>query len=271
MINFKSTSNAQITSRSFKAWRREVGAKLKFCISKSRLDQRLNRPKSYNRVLGRLSAQTKELNSCQKVADVPKSPPRSDQRRLKKCMHVRDAAIQLYNALVDACTSHPEHLAHFRLDPHHKVECSSPRIRFDIAFSQNLLEGRPHDADPVWFAIESMFNETLMKEPDVHPKEAKEAWCNFKNTLKRAIKQDFPPEVPAKKPKRDKVVTFSLTSQTCKSRSVMPPPSLPPQISMKPILDSSLPNFCIGRDFCSHVRRCSKRVMSSSDACIGYL
>jgi hypothetical protein len=91
------------TSRSFKAWRQEVGAKLKFCISESRLDQRLNRLKNHNRVLGRLSAQAKELNSCQKVADAPKSPPRSDQRRLKDCMLVRDAAIQHYNALVDAC------------------------------------------------------------------------------------------------------------------------------------------------------------------------
>jgi hypothetical protein len=186
-------------------------------------------------------------------------------------MLARDAAIQLYNALVDACTSHLEHLAHFRLDPHHKVEYSPPRIRFDMAFAQNLLEGRSHDADPVWFAIESMFNETLMKEPDVHPKEAKEAWCNFKNILKRAIKQDLPLEVPAKKPKRDKVVIFALTSPTWKSRSVMPPPTLPPQISKKTIIDSSLPNFCIGRGFCSHVRRCSKRALSSSDTRIGYL
>ena len=96
---------------------------------------------------------------------------------------------------VDACASHPEHLAHFRLDPQHEVECSPPRIRFDMAFAQNLLEGRSHDADPVWFAIESMFNETLVNEPDIHPEEAKEAWCNFQNTFKRAIRQDSPPAV----------------------------------------------------------------------------
>jgi hypothetical protein len=66
-------------------------------------------------------------------------------------MLVRDAAIQLYNALVDACSSHPEHLAHFRLDPRHEAECSPPRIHFDMAFAQDLLEGRSHDADPIWF------------------------------------------------------------------------------------------------------------------------
>jgi hypothetical protein len=240
-------------------------------MSESRLDQRINRLKNYNRVLGRLSAQTKELSDCRKVTDVPKSPPRSDQRRLKECMLVRDAAIQLYNALVDACASHPERLTHFRLDPQHEVECSPPHIHFDMAFAQNLLEGRSHDADPIWFAIESMFNETLMKEPDIQPEEAKEAWCNFKNTLKRAIKQDSTPAVPAKKQKRNKSVTFAITSPTCKSQSVMQPPTLPPQISMKPFIDSSLSNFCIGRDFCSHVRRCSKRALNSSDICIGYL
>jgi hypothetical protein len=255
----------------FKAWRQEVGAKLKFCISETRLDQRLNRLKNYNRVLGRLSAQTKELHNCRKSTDVPKSPPRSDQRRLKECMLVRDAAIQLYNALVDACASHPEHLAHFRLDPQHEVQYSPPRVRFDIAFAQNLLEGRSHDADPIWFAIESMFNETLMKEPDIQPEEVKEAWCDFKNTLKRAIKQDSTPAVPAKKQKPNKSVTFAITSPTCKSRSIIQPPTLPPQISMKPFIDSSLPNFCIGRDFCNYVRRCSKQALSSSDICIGYL
>ena len=51
----------------------------------------------------------------------------------------------------------------------------------------------------------------------------------------------------------------------------MPAPTLPPPISMKSFLDSSLPNFCIGRNFCSHVQKCSKRALSSSDTCIGYL
>jgi hypothetical protein len=116
-----------------------------------------------------------------------------------------------------------------------------------------------------------MFNEALVKEPDIYPEQAKEAWCNFKNTLKRAIKQDSPPAVPAKKPKCDKSVSFALTSLTCKSRSIMPPPTLPPQISMESFLDSSLPNFCIGHNFCSHVRKCSQQALSSSDTCIGYL
>jgi hypothetical protein len=140
-----------------------------------------------------------------------------------------------------------------------------------MAFEQNLLEGRSHDADPVWFAIESMFNETLMKEPDIQPKEAKEAWSNFKNTLKRAIHQDSSPAAPAKKPKRNKTVSFASPPAKVKSCSIMTPPKLPPQISMGMFLDSSLPNFCVGRDFCSHVRRCSKRALGTSDTCIGYL
>jgi hypothetical protein len=257
-------------SSSYKAWKQKVGAKLKFCISENRLDQRLNRLKNHNRVFGRLSAQTKELNNCQKAADVQLSPSRSDQR-LKECTLVRDAAIQLYNALVDACASHPEHLAHFRLDPHYEVDCSPQRIRFDMAFAQNLLEGSSHDANLVWFAIDSMFNETLMKEPNIQPEEAKEAWSNFRNTLKRAISQDLSPAIAVKKAKRDKTVSFAPSPPKVKTCSVMAAPTLPPQISVKKLLDSPLPNFCIGRDFCSHVRKCSKRALSSTDTCIGYL
>jgi hypothetical protein len=257
-------------SSSYKAWKQKVGAKLKFCISENRLDQRLNRLKNYNRVFGRLSAQTKELNNCQKAADVLLSPSRSDQR-LKECTLVRDAAIQLYNALVDACASHPEHLAHFRLDPHYEVDCSPQRIRFDMAFAQNLLEGSSHDADLVWFAIESMFDETLMKEPNIQPEEAKGAWSKFRNTLKRAISRDLSPATTVKKAKRDKSVSFATPPPRVKTCSAMAAPTLLPPISVKKLLDSPLPNFCIGQDFCSHVRRCSKRALSSTDTCIGYL
>jgi hypothetical protein len=257
-------------SNSYKAWKQKVGAKFKFCISENRLDQRLNRLKDYNGSFGRLSAQTKALNNCQKAADVLPSPPRSGQR-LKECMLVRDAAIQLYNASVDACASHAEHSAHFRLDPHYEVEYSPQRIRFDMAFAHNLLEGSSHEVDPVWFAIESMINETLMKEVDIQPEEAKEAWSNFKNTLKRAIGQDLSPAVVVKKPKRDKRVRFAPLSPKVKSCSMMAAPIPPPQISVKSLLDSPLPNFCIGRDLCSYVRRCSKRRLSSTDTYIGYL
>lgn len=254
----------------YKAWKEKVGAKLKFCISENRLDQCLNRLKNYNGVFGRLSAQTKELNNCQKVAIFPPSLLRSDQR-LKQRTLVRDAATQLYNALVDACASHPEHLAHFRLEPHYGIESSPKCIRFDVAFAQNLLEGPSHNTDPVWFAIESMFNENLKNEPDVPPEKAKEAWSNFKSTLKRAISQDFSPSIATKKPKRKKTVSFACPPSKVKTSAKIAPPIPLPQISMTTFPDSSLPNFCVGQDFCSHVQRCSKRPSDSFDTCIGYL
>jgi hypothetical protein len=117
-----------------------------------------------------------------------------------------------------------------------------------------------------------MFIETLVKKSNIHPDEAKEVWGNFREgfreTLKRAFDQE-PPEVPTKK-KRQKVVRFASLAPNDQCRSIMPPP-LPPQISAQNFSDVALPNFCVGRDFCSHVQRCSKRALSSSDICIGYL
>jgi len=44
-----------------------------------------------------------------------------------------------------------------------------------MAFARNVLEGQSYNADPIWFAIESIFNEALMKELDIQLEEAKEA------------------------------------------------------------------------------------------------
>jgi hypothetical protein len=193
---------------------------------------------------------------------------------LKEFILVRDAAVQLYNALVDACASHPEHLAHFGLDPQaqQEDENSPPRIRFDIAFAQTFLQSGSYDVGTVWFAIESMFKETVMKTSDVHPKEVKEIWGNVKHnlreTLKRAFDQDAQ-EVPAKE-KRQKSVRFASPALNAQCRSVVLPPSLPTQISLS---NASLPNFCVGRDFVAMFENARKGHLAASthalDICNG--
>jgi hypothetical protein len=265
--------NSKSDKKTYKAWRRRVTKKLNFCISEKRLDQRLDSLQKLNNVFVTICSQTKRLLDHQS-GPCSSSTIQNPGNRLSEYLLVRKAAIQLYEALVKACMVHPEHVAHFRLDPEQSRDEIPNRVRFDIAFAQKLIEGEVKDMNPIWLAVESFFSDTLMRDPDAHVEEVQEAWSNFKITLHRANEGIMLDAHHQDMGKGEKSVRFALnpaTQNPRKTTSISRPQPTGIRLASKHYDDSSLPDFCVGRDLCMHVKICSAAVLNGEDTCIGYL
>ncbi|KAK4695027.1 hypothetical protein P7C71_g2647, partial [Lecanoromycetidae sp. Uapishka_2] len=122
-----------------KAWRARVVKKLRFSVSKPRLDETLVSLRSLNEDFRTLSSQIIKTASYQ---------PKVNTQRRSHCQHeirkyniIREASQQVYRALGNACTKHTEHQARFRIEVEQMTvnegECS--QVKFEMAFAHLTL------------------------------------------------------------------------------------------------------------------------------------
>ena len=235
-----------------KAWRRRVSKKLRFSISKSRLDENLSVLKSLNDDFGRLSAQTSKLGA--RRACCTQRAPKKLSRDIEKFQAVKKASQKLFEALSGACTKHTEHLAHFCVEAKHVShdETSPPQIQFNLAFTHLTLTGTASAGDPIWFVIESILGDrTAGAAANINSD-----ILDFTQSLKR--QNEIPSVQVAKKSK--KCVRFQSPTST-------PQPSRPPPCVVP---GEPLPNLRLRRNFCNHLRDFCHRP-PQSNACVGLL
>jgi hypothetical protein len=155
----------------------------------------------------RISGQINRLKHIQ-VDAVPVIAARRTKYRVDQYEAVRQAAVQLFEALGQACSVHPEHWAQVQLEPEHVIAANGepPLIRFVMAFTQSLMTNKTTEVSPVWVVIESILSSSLADETPEHPEEVQNALSHLKMTLKRV--NDSPPPLPTKKLKTAKGVRF---------------------------------------------------------------
>jgi hypothetical protein len=189
-------------------------------------------------------------------------------RQIDRCRLIQQAAIRLYGALVTACLLHPEHSAYFRLDVCDVND--SHFVRFDVAL-KHILEKEVVDEDPIWFAIESIFDDCMQGvEPAMRTGALEGAWSDFTSTRKRLNPSPPPENCSGERSKRKKVVRFLDPAKlhvwsTDIISSGDKVSQLPEQIEQK-----KLPNLSKDHDFCRQVRRCCMQ-KNALGGCLGYL
>lgn len=236
--------------------------KLKFTFSSSHLGSSLDELARLNAEFLRISNQINRLKHIQvdtgPVIASPKSKYRAGQYEA-----VRQASIQLFNALGKACSIHPEHWAQVQVEPEHVTAANGepPLIRFIMAFMQNLMTDKTTQAAPVWVAIESILSNSLADETPERREVVQNAFSHLKMTLKRVNQT---PSTPTKKLKTSKGVRF-----------VSPEPEQRPKdntcttIGQK--LDTTLPDFLQDHNFCVQLQQYMSSKQDKSHACIGFL
>ncbi|KAI9800179.1 MAG: hypothetical protein M1833_003506 [Piccolia ochrophora] len=137
-------------------WRRRVGKKLKYSFSKcTNLERNLSTLKELTQNFTTLSTQLERITD--QHANTPSASAPKASREVDTYRVVQKASVQLYNALAEACTTHTEHLAHFRLQATHRQHYGKTmsHIRFSMAFKQMPLLDTATPVDPAWFEVES--------------------------------------------------------------------------------------------------------------------
>ena len=235
-----------------KDWRHNVGKKLCFSFSKSRLDRNIAALRSYNDDLRTLFSQTQQLSPT-KARDLSK-PSKKTRDDIRKYQIIGEASRQLYEALSTACNKHTEHFAHFRVEVE-QVQWngdSAPQVKFNLAFTHMTPAGATGLGQPVWFVIDSTINEqtaTLCRDQLA-------GLGRLENTLKRQLE---PAAIqPTKKIKK------SVRFQTC-----VPAPSLGLTSTIM-ASDAFLSENCMKRDLCDDLRRCF-REPRKANVCVGVL
>jgi hypothetical protein len=169
----------------------------------------------------------------------PHSVSRQERQDIEKFRLVQTASALLYNALGTACTKHTEHAAHLCLQPSLTEGCNS-NIRFSVSFSQ--------PGDPIWFAVESIINQSLSKGLPQS--------CNTLSSLTKTSKpRDRSPSPELCSAKKRKAV---------RSRS----PSPPRIISISTL---QIPPRCLKPNFCTQIKKSFPRNGVETNYCLGLL
>jgi len=172
---------------------------LKFSLAESHLESNLRDLSKLNVDLVRISGQIGRLKQLQ-VDDAPVVATQRTKYRVDQYDAVRQAAVQLFEALRRACNIHPEHWAQIRVEPEHVTAANGepPLIRFIMAFTQSLLINKKAEVAPVWVVIESILSDSLAEESPEHREEVQHALSHLQMTLKR-VNDSPPPQPPPKK------------------------------------------------------------------------
>ena len=182
-----------------RAWKREIGERLRFSFSEKRLQKGLSKLESLNNSLVTLSQQTKRSISSTENA----VKPRSDEAKAKiqRYQAVGKVSRQVYNALSRACTKHTEHLAHFGVEVE-KVEFKGDmfaQAKFNIAYTHHVLKSIATDSEPICFLMDSIIDERVpevSKSADSRPQGGeislkRESSCSTKQAPKRRKRVRF--------------------------------------------------------------------------------
>ena len=124
---------------------------------------------------------------------------------------------------------------------------SSPRVKFDMAFTHKNLAGNSRSGDPIWFLVDSIINE--------HIGTCSSNQTTCMNELEKSLKRQLEPAAPSTAKKVKKSVRFAS--------SVSAP--IPSPI---PLLATTLAiGDYIGIEFCDHLRRHFRKPLQAN-ACV---
>lgn len=129
--------------------------RVKFSISKSRLEGYLAQLKSLNGDFGTLQAQVQQLAKSQSVVIDSTCQPLS--RNVRHFRIIQKSSQQLYNVLAKSCTLHLEHTAHFSVEAEHTApSAKSPsQIKFSLALTHRTSQDLHSAEVPLWMVVES--------------------------------------------------------------------------------------------------------------------
>ena len=234
-----------------KGWRYNVGKKLCFGFSQSRLDQNIAALRSHNDDLRTLFSQTQQLTPTS--ARNLSKPSRDSLEDIRKYQTIGEASRQVYEALGKACTKHTEHLAHFRVKVEQVVlnKDSASQVKFSMAFTHMTLAGATGSGEPIWFMVDSTINEQIVT--------FRGDQLSGLNELGKTLKRQFEPVVADHPKKIKKSVRFQTSVQ-------VPSPGLPFTMAS----DAFSSENCMKRDFCDDLRRCFRNPRKTND-CVGVL
>ena len=231
-------------------WRHNVGKKLCFSFSKSRLDRNIAALQSRNNDFRTLFAQTQQLAPMTLKTSNVSRYIRDD---IRKYQTIGEASRQVYEALGKACNKHTEHIAHFRVmaEQVSLTEGATPHVKFNLAFTHMTLADPTSSGEPIWFVVDSTIGEQRAKS------------CGDElaslGELGRTLKRQFEPAVVHQPKKIKKSVSFHTSIEA---------PSPSPSLTMASDAFSS--ENCMKRDFCDDLRRCFQKPRKAN-VCVAIL
>ncbi|RFU25885.1 hypothetical protein B7463_g10452, partial [Scytalidium lignicola] len=244
------------------AWRSRIGKKLKWCLSHSQLQIRLDDLRRHVETFQRLSSQInklKEKDDANKLDEI-----QSTVKSIEESGLIQKATTELYQALIVACKTHPEHTLHFRLETRRYKNTDQNFVRFHFASIQSILRS---DSSLIWIAIESEFgNPAIVFNSDGREK-VEDSVQMFRTQLKRTM-DSTDHGISNRKP------TMMEAAIVSPSWNSPPPLRLGSDICADRKNGSRshcLPDFCQQHDLCNYITNLSKGTYNSSDACVGYL
>ena len=142
-----------------------LAKKLRFSLSRSRLDEYIKSLRDLNDDFTKLSNQTTQATVPQ--ARSPKVQHRRYEKEVSKCKAVGEASGKVYEALGKACTKHSEHLAHFCVNPvtERADKVTATHFKFHVAFTRPPVmaefehTSRSGDSVPLWFMIDTVMEQ----------------------------------------------------------------------------------------------------------------
>ncbi|KAF8863342.1 hypothetical protein BDZ45DRAFT_798312 [Acephala macrosclerotiorum] len=266
--------------------RTRIKTKLKFAMSKSRLQDYIDRLRDSNQDFIALSDQTKKILA----ATGDNRPSTSSAIAIKQCDMIQKDSVQLYEALAVACSLHKAHQAHLQIGSPPLNQTSSlqpPSVDFRVGLSKVVNEENPAPEIPVWLLIKpasghvsslqhndnfqlhrsaqvSLLHQTLMK------REAKpEAQPDCSRQRKRLKKKDGRP-----KQRQDSTANLAAISSTnpTTSSSLADPTGPRNIIALRSIPEvEPTRNFCTAQDLCIHIRAMSTQSSIVQETCFGCL
>ncbi|KAI9729830.1 MAG: hypothetical protein M1834_006578 [Cirrosporium novae-zelandiae] len=189
--------------------------------------------------------------------------PRIFKKKIEKFGVIQQASQLLYYALGQACSRHPEHQAHFSLQPKYDLSngLSSPAVRFSIGYTHRVLGGCRNESQDniVWFFVKSIMNHANLGDNG----KSSLILNDLTKTLKRQNENAFPQSTS--KCRRKSIQFCTPTEPPTSSKGLAASNSLPLPNS---VLDQALPDLCMRRNFCNQIQQYCHQ---SSDCCIGLL
>lgn len=242
-----------------RAWEGCVKKKVKFSLSKARLDEALSELTSLNGDFRTLSSQVLHL-AARSTSQQSRSHTRRGDPEVQKFRMIRQASQKVYEALGRSCTKHTEHFSHFCLEADASEGLEAPQVQFRLAFAHFSSRGTPDAKDPVFFAIKS----TLAKSLGPTCSRGKMRANDTINTLKRTMETSS--SKMNKKPK--KTVRFDIPTY---AGSV----DLLPQVQQvfvaaAPRKITPLKNLCRNRNLCDQLKA-SLQQAPVGYSCLGML
>ncbi|KAH0538686.1 hypothetical protein FGG08_004761 [Glutinoglossum americanum] len=260
-------SQTDLVSIGDKTWRRRLREKLKFSLSKSKLEDCISDLRGLNNDFINISKQIVRLETSN--MRLGQTTLAEVDRTVINFQTVQKASQKLYEALANACTVHTEHSAHLCLETEmtRSRDTLSSQVRFEMAFTYWPLTGSAVTVEPIWLAIESVVNQVGEQHEGITiapgaAASTRDLLVDLTKTLKRQGELSSSESAsPAPKKLKGKRVSFApcptAKVEEQEERSAGQPIRL------------SLPDLCSRRNFCVQIQNCSRN--SPSDRCIGFL